>query len=246
MIKKEIIVSGLKISYSISQGFNASRAVVFLSGWKSPVDLFCSVMGNTPNLLAINLPGWGGSEAPKETWGLVEYAKLVKAVLQRLEVVSPILIGHSVGGAVAVEYLSSGEKAQKIILLGGAIIRERLGRSQLMFIGAKVFRLLFPFINKKMRKRLAGKSLSPDYMEAGEMEEIYKRLISEDRQEAYLRLNLPIILIWGEDDKATPYYQAEKLKVLNDKAILEIIPQAGHYAFLDKPDEFRKIFFKYL
>lgn len=246
MIKKEIIISGLKISYSISSAFNASRAVVFLPGWKSPVDLFCSIMGDAPNLLAINLPGWGGSEVPKEIWGLNEYAKLVKDVLEKLEVVNPILIGHSIGGAVAVEYLSSYGKAQKLVLLGGAVVRERLGRSKFMFIGAKIFRFLFPFVNKKMRKRLAGKSLSPDYVEAGEMEEIYKRLISEDRQNAYLRLNLPIILIWGEDDKATPYYQAEKLKDLNDKAILEVIPQAGHYSFLDKPDEFRKIFFKYL
>ncbi|MFA6514506.1 MAG: alpha/beta hydrolase [Patescibacteria group bacterium] len=246
MIKKEIIISGLKVNYLISSDFNSEKALVFLPGWKSSVDLFCGIAGDIPNLLAINLPGWGGSEMPPETWGLTEYSKFVQEFLQKLEIIPAILIGHSVGGAIAVEYLSFGGKSQKLILLGGAIIRERLGRSQLMFIGAKIFRFLFPFVNKKMRKRLAGKSLSPDYVEAGEMEEIYKRLISEDRQEVFSNLNLPIVLIWGEDDAATPYNQAKRLKNLNSQTILETISQAGHYAFLDKSDEFRKILFKYL
>ena len=246
MIKKEIIVSGLKINYLVSPDFNPEKASVFLPGWKSPVDLFCGVMGDIPNLLAINLPGWGGSEMPYETWGLAEYAKLVKDILQKLEISNPILIGHSVGGAIAVECSSNDLKAKKLIIIGGAIIRERLVRAQLMFIGAKVFRFLFPFINKKMRQRIAGKSLSPDYIEAGEMEEIYKCLIDEDRQEEFSKLDLPITLIWGQNDKATPYNQAERLRDLNKQAILETIPSAGHYCFLDKPEEFRRILFKFL
>lgn len=246
MIKKEIIIDGLKISYLVSPDFKSDQAVVFLPGWKSPVTLFCSVMGNLSNLLAIDLPGWGGSEAPTVDWGLADYSKLVATFLQKLNIVNPIIIGHSVGGAIAVEYLSSGAKAHKLILLGGAVIRERLGRSQRMFIGAKIFRALFPFVNKKWRQRLAGKALSPDYLEAGEMVGTYKKLISEDRQVAFYKLKLPIILIWGRDDAATPYRQAEKLKSLNDQATLEIISDAGHYAFLDKPEEFKRIIAKYL
>ena len=246
MLKKEIIISGLKISYLISPDFNPEKAIVFLPGWKSPVDLFCNIIGDIPNLLAINLPGWGGSEMPYETWGLNEYAKFVQAFLQKLEISQPILIAHSVSGAIAVEYLSNGGRAKKLILIGGAIIRERLGRSQVFFIGAKIFRFLFPFVNKKMRQRLAGKALSPDYLEAGEMTDIYKHLISEDRQVAFSKLNLPITLIWGRDDEATPYNYAERLKNLNKQASLETISSAGHYCFLDKPDEFRQILFKYL
>jgi len=246
MIKREAIISGLRVTYLISSEFNPEKALVFLPGWKSPVDLFCKIIGDIPNLLAINLPGWGGSEIPQGTWGLIEYAKLVQEFLQKLEINNPILIGHSVGGAVAVEYLNNGGRAKKLILIGGAIIRERLGRSQILFLAAKTFRFLFPFVNKKWRQRLAGKSLSVDYIEAGEMEDIYKRLISEDKQEAFSKLDLPTILIWGKNDKATPYSQAERLKNLNSQVILETITEAGHYCFLDKPVEFRKIFFKYL
>lgn len=246
MLKKELIISGLKANYLISAEFNPEKAIIFLPGWKSPVDLFCGVIGDIPNLLAINLPGWGGSERPFETWGLFEYANFVREFLQKLNISNPILIGHSVGAAVAVEYLKNGGRAEKLIIIGGAIIRERSGRAQRIFIAAKIFRSLFPFINKKTRQRLAGKNLSTDYREAGEMVNIYKRLISEDRQETFSKLNLPINLIWGRDDDATPYHYAERLKNLNSRASLEVISDAGHYCFLDKPEEFRKILFKLL
>jgi pimeloyl-ACP methyl ester carboxylesterase len=246
MIKKEIIISGLKINYLISDEFDPEKAIVFLPGWKSPVDLFCRILVDVQNLVAINLPGWGGSEIPKETWGLAEYSFFVQEFLQKLNINNPILIGHSVGGAVAVEYLNSGGGAKKLILIGGAIIREKVGRSQRLFLAAKIFRFIFPFINKKIRQRLAGKILSPDFLEAGEMEAIYKRLISEDRQLAFSKLNLPIALIWGRDDEATPYCYAERLKNLNANVSLEVIPDTGHYCFLDKPAEFKKIISHYL
>jgi len=246
MIKKEIIISGLKVSYSVSSSFNPDQAVVFLPGWKSPVDLFCSVMGDIPNLLAVNLPGWGGSEKPQMDWGLAEYAGFVKEFLLKLGINRPILVGHSVGGAIAVEYLSNGGQAKKLVIISGAIVRERSAKKKAMFAGAKIFRFLFPFINKSWRQRLAGKSLSPDYIQAGELEGTYKRLISEDKKDDFSKLGLPIILIWGQDDQDTPSAQAEQLQSLRPQAILETIPQAGHYCFLDQPQKFREIIFKFL
>jgi pimeloyl-ACP methyl ester carboxylesterase len=246
MVKKEIIISGLKVSYLASASFNPDQAVVFLPGWKSPVDLFCSIMGDTPNLLAINLPGWGGSEKPQDTWGLADYSSFVREFLQKLGINKPILIGHSVSGAIAVELLASGFPAKKLIIISGAIIREKSIRKQAVFIGAKIFRFFFPFISKRWRQRLAGKALSPDYVQAGELEDIYKRLISEDRKESFSRLSLPIILIWGQDDQDTPYVQAERLQGLQKSAILETISGAGHYCFLDQPQKFRTLISRYL
>lgn len=246
MIKKEIIIFGLKVSYKISADFDSNRAVVFLPGWKSPVDLFCSVAGDISNVVALNLPGWGGSERPKEAWGLVEYAKFVKEFLNKLQINQPILIGHSIGGAIAVECIANDQIAKELIIISGAIIRNKSVKTRMMYIAAKIFRFLFPFINKRWRRRLAGRAYSMDYVQAGELEDIYKKLINEDKQESFTKLTLPIILIWGKDDQDTPYSQAERLKNLQPAAILETIYQAGHYCFLDQPAAFKEILFKHL
>jgi pimeloyl-ACP methyl ester carboxylesterase len=251
MEKKEIIIFGLKVNYLISPNFNPDQAVVFSPGWKSPVNLFCSVMGDMPNLLAINFPGWPDSEVPRATWGLVEYADFLQKFLEKLQVKPKILIGHSVGAAIAVEYLSrtgqsQSDQIEKLIIIDGAIIREKSRRSQALLVAAKVFRFCFPFVNKDQRRRLAGNFLSPDCVQAGEMEEIYKRLISEDRQASWQSLTLPTMMIWGENDQDTPLEQAKRLHEQRPQASLEVISGAGHYCFLDKPREFKDIITKFL
>jgi pimeloyl-ACP methyl ester carboxylesterase len=203
-------------------------------------------MGDTPNLLAVNFPGWPGSEAPDQTWGLAEYADFLKTFLEKLNIRPAILIAHSVGAAIAIEYLSRGGQVQKLILVDGAVIREKSGKAGALFVGAKIFRFLFPFVDRQCRQRLGGKLLSADYRQAGELEETYKRLISEDRQASFQALSLPITMVWGQDDKDTPLNQAEKLERLRPQTALEIIPRAGHYCFLDKPQEFKAIMAKLL
>ncbi|MFA5183918.1 MAG: alpha/beta hydrolase [Patescibacteria group bacterium] len=246
MEKKTIIIAGRSVSYLVSPGLKNDQTIVFLPGWKSPVDLFCSVMGDMPNLLAVNFPGWPGSEAPDKAWGLAEYADFLKTFLEKINIRPAILIAHSVGAAIAIEYLSRGGQAKKLILVDGAVIREKSGKANALFVGAKIFRFLFPFVGRKWRQRLGGKLLSVDYREAGELEKTYKRLITEDRQAFFRALDLPIAMVWGQDDQDTPLDQARRLERLRPQTALEIIPGAGHYCFLDKPREFKAILAKLL
>lgn len=246
MVKKEIVVDNLLVSYSLSSEFNPDQAIVFLPGWKSPVDLFCSIVGDLPNLVAINLPGWGGSEKPHAAWGLVEYADFLKEFLSKLGINNSILIGHSVGAAIATEYLARGGLARKLMIVSGALIREKKASVRLSIIGAKIFRFFLPFVSQMGRRRLAGRKISVDYGEAGELVDIYRRLINEDEQINFSKLALPILLIWGQDDQDTPLEYGQRLAKMNQRAELAIIPQAGHYSFLDQPEAFRQILKKFL
>jgi pimeloyl-ACP methyl ester carboxylesterase len=246
MLKKEIIIAGLKVNYLVSQDFQAEHALVFLPGWQSPADLFCSVMADTSNLIALNLPGWGGSERPEASWGLAEYAGFLQEFLGKLNINHPILIGHSIGAAVAVEYLDKLASAKKLIIIGGAIIREKSFKTNVFWVGAKIFRFFLPFVGRDWRRRLSAGLINSDYAQAGGLSDIYQRLIKEDGQEAFRRLHLPTALIWGENDQDTPFSQALRLKAMQSTASLDSIPFAGHYCFLDQPSLFKEAINKYL
>ena len=76
-------------------------------------------------MVAVDLPGFGGSEAPPAAWDLDDYAAFLEAFLRKLALDWPYaIIGHSNGGALAIRALSSGTlKADKLVLLAASGVR---------------------------------------------------------------------------------------------------------------------------
>lgn len=243
MLKKEIIINGLKIAYLVSDNFKSEQAIIFLPGWNSPAEVFSNQV-KIDNLISINLPGFFGSEKPRAIWGASDYADFLSEFLNKLAIINPILVGHSFGGAVALRYASK-KPVKKLILIGAAIIRTKTSKTRIYYLGAKTLKTLAPWLAKKMRRSFYNRIGALDYLESGQMNDIYQKVIREDSQ-SYLKnvQNVPVTLIWGEKDLATPMVQASLIKKQLPNSYIYILPEAGHYCFLDNKLEFDRIFFK--
>ena len=243
MSSKEIIINDIKINYLVSDNFQANEAIIFLPGWNSPAEIFSNQV-RVDNLLAINLPGFFGSEKPKEVWGTSNYADFLSEFLNKLNIANPILVGHSFGGAVALRYASKNS-VKKLILIGAAIVRKKTFKTVVYYLGAKILKTLAPWLARKMRHSFYNRIGALDYLESGQMVDIYQKVIREDSQSCLKDVqNIPVTLIWGEKDLATPLTQAYLIKEQLNKGQLHILSEAGHYCFLDNKSEFDKIFFK--
>jgi pimeloyl-ACP methyl ester carboxylesterase len=83
-------------------------AVLFLHGWPQDWSSFERVMrafGDARHLVAIDLPGIGQSQGRWESGDKVLIARLVKRVVDALELSEVTLVGHDVGGQVVFAYL---------------------------------------------------------------------------------------------------------------------------------------------
>jgi abhydrolase domain-containing protein 14 len=71
--------------------------------------------------------------------------------------------------------------------------------------------------------------------------------IAEKEKSKLSGLNVPILLVWGERDGVFPLDQYGKpLKETLPRAKLLVVKQAGHGAYLDKPDEFNELLLDFL
>ena len=59
-------------------------------------------------------------------------------------------------------------------------------------------------------------------------------------------LNLPILLVWGENDTLVPVRQGRQLSKLFPHAVLQIIPSAGHVPMFDQPQQFNECVLSFL
>ena len=73
-------------------------------------------------VVIFDLPGFGGLPHPRDTFSIADFAAVVAVSLEELGIVTPVLIGHSMGAQVVVEVLvASPHLAAAAMLLGPVV-----------------------------------------------------------------------------------------------------------------------------
>ena len=72
------------------------------------------------------------------------------------------------------------------------------------------------------------------------------KVVNEDLCHLMPEISAPTLLIWGENDTATPLSDAKKMERLIPDAGLVSFPGCGHYSFLDNPGQFAAVLNSFL
>ena len=67
------------------------------------------------------------------------------------------------------------------------------------------------------------------------------KILNEDQRNILKNINVPTLLIWGENDQSTPVADAKIIKENIKDSGLIVLKDAGHFAYLDKYQEFVSI-----
>ena len=208
--------------------------VLLLHGWGCDGEIFNGIIERFPekSFLTIDFPPFGKSEKIIENWNMYTYVGMLMSLCEHLRIDKCDVLAHSFGGRVAI-ILAAVKRSlvQSCILVDSAGMKPRRSLK---------FRL------KQARYKLAkkyGKNLkstaSPDYLAlAAPNRPVFSSIVSTHLEEYCQRLALPTLLIWGEKDTETPLYMAKRMhkKIKNSK--LQVISDAGHFPFFDRPLEF--------
>lgn len=236
----QIVVDQLLTTYQLS---GSGKNLVLLHGWGDSSQGSVALQAELAQhyqVLAIDLPGFGGTQPPAVAWGLSEYAAFVAAVLQKLDLKSYAIIGHSNGGAIALRGLAEGDlKATKLVLLASAGIRNQYnGRKHVLRVAAKTGKALTKPLPSRLQQKLRSKvykTIGSEMLVAEHMQETFKRVVTDDVQADAARVTIPSLLVYGYDDTATPVEHGELLQAALGHSELHVIPKAGHFVYLDQP-----------
>jgi pimeloyl-ACP methyl ester carboxylesterase len=243
-MKQNKNINGLKITFKKT---GEGATIILLHGWGCDLNIFEKVQGELENkfqVYSIDFPGFGESEPPSEVWGVEEYTQFIETFIKTENIENPILIGHSFGGRVSILY-SSRNKTEKIILVDSAGVKPT--RKPKYYFKVYTFKILKRIVNMLFSKQKANtildkyrsKSGSSDYQNAnGIMRDILVKIVNEDLTHVMPKIKSPTLLIWGENDTATPVSDAKIMEKVIPDAGLVILKDSGHYSFLEKLNEF--------
>ena len=245
--KRTSIVDNLSICYYQAAPFDSNGALVFLHGWGSQASQFLKTLEKCQNVIALDLPGFGESQMPHTAWSIGDYADFLKKFFEKLHIGRPMLVGHSFGGNIAIKYCARYGDVRRLILIGSAGIRRKTLKKFFYFILAKVLKVtaFIPGVSQaqeSVRKSFYTAIGSVDYIQAGALMEIYRKNIGEDLSGDMGRIDTVTTLIWGANDTVVPLSDGQLTQTLIKGSKLSVVPDAGHYVFLDNQTDFEKVF----
>ena len=234
----QIVVDNILTSYQIFGDKN--KTIVILPGWKRSVNEWIPIarsLSTEFKVVLLDLPGFSQMVRPKESFGVFEYAEFVKRFLQKVEIEKVILVGHSFGGRLALILASETSLVEKLILVDSAGI-EKKGLSANVISKLVPIAKILPISIQNRIKNLVG---SVDYKEAGEMRDIFVKIVNQDLSHLFKKIQIPTFIIWGERDNVVPVAFAKKFKEKIKGSRLRIVWGAGHEPHLQKPEQFQEI-----
>jgi pimeloyl-ACP methyl ester carboxylesterase len=248
-------------------------ALVLLHGITSSAGAWAPVLDALAaehTVIAPDLLGHGDSAKPQGDYSLGAYASGVRDVLVALGVDRASVVGHSLGGGIALQLAYQfPERVERLVLVasgglgrevhpllraatlpGADLVLPLVCRAGLLDAGAATGRAL----------ERAGLRLSPDLrgMAAG-----FASLADDGALRAflhtarsimdaggqrvdasdrlYLAAEMPTLIVWGERDPLIPVAHARAAHAAMPHSRLEVLPGAGHFPFQDEPARFAAV-----
>ncbi|SDB64856.1 alpha/beta fold hydrolase [Butyrivibrio sp. INlla16] len=254
-------IDGLNIYY---RDEGEGPLLILLHGWGSNVDLFDGIFkfaSKKYHVVGMDMPGFGKSDEPAEPWEVSDFVTFVIHFVKKLfpDEKEIMFLGHSMGGRVIIKMIGTkseeelGFKIPRVILTDSAGIKPVPSGKQ----SAKTRRYKFyknlliktgiAKISPGTLENLKKKFGSADYAAASPvMRNSLVKVVNEDLAPYMPKVTMPALLIWGDQDTATPLSDGQQMEKLMPEAGLAVIQGAGHYSFLDNQYLFNKILGSFL
>lgn len=202
---------------------------------------------------AVDLPGHGGSAKQVEDGSVAGLARTIRAYMDAAGIDKAHLVGHSLGGAIAVAIAADApDRVTALTLVAPAGFGAEIA-------GDFIAGFISETRSRKLRPVLEMLVANPGMVSADMVEDVlkFKRLdgapdalravaganFEGSTQKQSLRdrlaaLSVPVQVVWGEDDRILPAAHAEGLP---DSVKVTRIPGAGHIAHMEKSSEINNV-----
>lgn len=251
-----INVNGLNLRY-LESGKEKKKDILFIHGLGSAADRWMKLpdeLSSDFHSIAIDLPGFGESDKPKNLdYTINQFRDTVVSFLN--EFPTPIekitLIGHSLGGYIASEIaIQNPNYIQQLVLIDSSGMLEKPTP-----ILEEYYEAAMNPTQENVRKAFEKMVADPKRIPSQLVDGFIRRINMPNAKKAFeltlvnsattqiglSRLReinpIPTLILWGVHDMVIPLEHSNFFKESINDSRLEIIKDAGHAPFAEKPDQ---------
>ncbi|HUR83779.1 MAG TPA: alpha/beta fold hydrolase [Solirubrobacteraceae bacterium] len=265
--RRSVVVDGRRVNL-VEIGSGAPLLFVHGLGgsWANWLENVCFFAADR-RVVALDLPGFGASELPREPISIAGYARMLDALCSSLGIDAAAVVGNSMGGFVAAELaITYPQRVERLALVSAAGLSiERLRLERLLRRLARIERIVALYggvvaSQSELLARRAGLRRLALAAIAAHPGRLPAPLVSEQiagagrpgllpalrAMSAYpLRDRLgeivcPTLVVWGERDRLVPVRDASEFERLIAGSRRIVYPDTGHVPMLERPDCFNE------
>jgi pimeloyl-ACP methyl ester carboxylesterase len=250
---------GVRLFYVLAGPAGAVPPLVFLHGLGGSGSTWQTVLADLAarhRVCALDLPGHGVSDKPAPATADYSVAGLARAVAQALDLLGlgqAALVGHSLGGAVAMQVaLDRPAAVSRLVLVDSAGLGDEINPALLDRVEAAPSRA-------EARRLLELFFYDDRHVLESAIEEMYQQFCSPGAHDAIRaaaaasftragqqtdlpgrmrELQQPVLLLWGAEDRVIPARHARAAAQAIDGAQVEVWENVGHVPQLEAADRF--------
>jgi len=215
-------------------------------------------------VIAFDNRGFGLSDKPAVPYDNAAYARLAIALLDSLGISDAVLVGHSMGGAIAAEVaIEYPQRVRGLVLVGSAGLG---AREPLLFRVAR-WPVLGPVVLAFRGRGLTARLLKSTYFDPrkvteADVDQYYAPVALRDYGRALRgalrhfrfddlggrldRITAPTLVLWGEEDRWAPPGLGRALAGGITRSAFLSVPHAGHSVQEEAPDEVNHLLIAFL
>ena len=246
------------------------RPIVLIHGWPLSDEMYeyqyNALMKKNFRAIGITLRGFGKSDKPYGEYNYDIHALDIQNVLSKLNVKDAVLVGFSMGGSIAIRYVSKykGVHVSKLVLCGAAapiwtqredfnynlpktavdelIELNYKDRPQLLANFGKIFSATATSLNKGISSWLNGINLSASSYATAQC---LIALRDTDLRPDLAKITIPTLIIHGKKDKICSFDLAEQMKAGIKNSHIVAFENSGHSMFLEETIKFNTELIKF-
>lgn len=232
-------------------GFPLSSAA-----WRDQIE----TLQSSYRVIVPDLTGFGESEPPVGAVSMEQYATDLHELINHLSIDASVVVGHSMGGYIALAFARKFPKAVKGLVLVGtksgadtpeAAKGRRDTANKVTADGTQiVIDQMLPKFFSLGHSNAEMTNHVQKIMAAASSEGVAGALLGmAGRPDSTPLLNIitaPTLVVAGVDDQVISAMESKKLADAIPNAKLELIPGAGHLVALEKPGEFNSVLMQWL
>jgi pimeloyl-ACP methyl ester carboxylesterase len=228
--------------------------LVFLHGASgAPVVLpFMEKLAARFDVIVPDHPGYGQSDEPEWLENIHDVAYFYLDFLQSLKLEKAVVIGSSMGGWMAMEMgVRNTSRIGALVLVSPAGIKAEGAETADIFLLPQEDMVRGLFHDQKWAQARLAMPETPESIDLGlKNRHTTARLAWEPRlHDPHLpkwlhRIDVPVTIVWGKEDRILPVGIGHELKRLMPKADLKVFEKCGHLPQVEKADEFCELVFR--